>query len=382
MYTEQLNCSMSATKSPKSPKAKKRSEAKKDKGESPPRDFISTLVAKYCPILYLHPTDVNMPSSVEWFLERSRVERWDGSKRRVLKERGEASWQDLLALQKDFNHKWIHLMIEPEDRLGVSLENVDDVPLYVSVKQLEDTEGILHAIEITYMTFYPHNGSYALAPFKFCCGRFTPEVGAHDGDWEHVTVRCHPETGDLQGVWYNRHFNKEGEWVPARAVPIDQATGRIIVYVAKGGHGVYEQPQIKKRVFGIANDAASDEGVIWRPRRCLLCKPADSPEVSMKARARGCELDIRYPGKYLKFNEKAQTYPVAVEVDKSGWVDFRGYWGTIPSPIEQCWFANAEPPVSFGDMKRLWSPCWPEKDTYKLAYISATWKKNQVVPIV
>ncbi len=60
-------------------------------------------------------------------------------------------------------------------------------------------------------------------------------------DWEHITVRCHPHTGDLQGVYYNRHFNKEGQWVAAADVPRDPVTGRIVAYVAIGGHGVYDK---------------------------------------------------------------------------------------------------------------------------------------------
>ena len=62
----------------------------------------------------------------------------------------------------------------------------------------------------------------------------TLQLGA---DWEHVTVRV-TAAGDLQGVWYNSHRNRDGCWAPSEAVP-RTACGRPIVYCALHGHGVY-----------------------------------------------------------------------------------------------------------------------------------------------
>ena len=61
---------------------------------------------------------------------------------------------------------------------------LDQVPLYVVVKEVMSKEGILEAVEINYLTFYAFNGPYTIgiSPLAF-------EAGAHDGDWEHFTVR-------------------------------------------------------------------------------------------------------------------------------------------------------------------------------------------------
>ena len=57
-----------------------------------------------------------------------------------------------------------------------------DVPVYAHVKEVRLLHGELEALEITYITLYAHNGWYALLGYG-------PHVGAHDGDWEHLTVR-------------------------------------------------------------------------------------------------------------------------------------------------------------------------------------------------
>jgi len=61
---------------------------------------------------------------------------------------------------------------------------LDDVPLYVVVKEVLNKEAHVEAVEINYLTFYAFNGPYTIGvpPFAF-------EAGAHDGDWEHFTVR-------------------------------------------------------------------------------------------------------------------------------------------------------------------------------------------------
>ena len=67
------------------------------------------------------------------------------------------------------------------------------VPLYVHAKEVCTPEGEVEALEITYITFYAHNGWYALAGFSW-----SPRVGAHDGDWEHLTMRLQGPSFTLQ----------------------------------------------------------------------------------------------------------------------------------------------------------------------------------------
>ena len=76
----------------------------------------------------------------------------------------------------------------PELSHGFTLAAAQDVlhtaPLYVHVKEVCTLENATEALEITYITLYAHNGYYALGGHSW-----SPRVGAHDGDFEHLTIR-------------------------------------------------------------------------------------------------------------------------------------------------------------------------------------------------
>ena len=63
---------------------------------------------------------------------------------------------------------------------------MNKVPLYVAVKEVMTKEGTVEAIEIDYCTFYAYNGPYTVGCSPLGLG---VKAGAHDGDWEHFTVR-------------------------------------------------------------------------------------------------------------------------------------------------------------------------------------------------
>lgn len=71
-------------------------------------------------------------------------------------------------------------------------EEIDRTPLYANAKWVVRKDGSPEAIEITYLTFYAHNGYYDIGYLGLL------KVGAHDGDWEHLTVRLDASTGALQ----------------------------------------------------------------------------------------------------------------------------------------------------------------------------------------
>lgn len=69
-------------------------------------------------------------------------------------------------------------------------DELHKVPVYANVKEVCRPDGPVEAIEINYLTFYAHNGTYDVGYM----GLF--KVGSHDGDWEHCTVRCGPVNQD------------------------------------------------------------------------------------------------------------------------------------------------------------------------------------------
>jgi hypothetical protein len=65
-----------------------------------------------------------------------------------------------------------------------------DIPVFCHLKRVRLPSGDI-LLEINYIFFFAHNGSYNIA----CI-----DVGAHDGDWEHVTVRCTTDGRLVAGV--------------------------------------------------------------------------------------------------------------------------------------------------------------------------------------
>lgn len=155
----------------------------------------------------------------------------DGSLR-TLVPRGGLAGAVLLQFQVDFPNEFLWIEIDSEARLGQAQDPLNSVPVYACVKAVLSPHEVtkVEALEINYLTFFAYNGSYTVAGLI--------ETGHHDGDWEHWTARIHPRSGELLGAWYNAHRGRDGEWVPASAVP-RTPSGRPIAYVALHGHGNY-----------------------------------------------------------------------------------------------------------------------------------------------
>lgn len=214
-------------------------------------------------------------------------------------------------------------------------------------------------------------------------------TGAHDGDIEHLTVRCHPASGALQGVFYNSHRSRDGQWVAAAGVPRD-ADGRILAYVAKHGHGVYPSPgRVLRHVF-LGNDLCSGAGLAWRPRRVVLLPLADAPggdgqrfvqprlaspvrpapdlacglgELRRRRLARAASRGSLLPppgngadsGNAVACASSGDSRG-SIEVitdDPCEWFWFRGDWGQTPAPCVQSWCHTAETPVSRSSLHRI-----------------------------
>jgi hypothetical protein len=69
------------------------------------------------------------------------------------------------------------LIANKRDRVGMVHSSLSDIPLFAKIKKVKLPSGKI-ILEINYMALFAYNGAY-----KFF-------FGSHDGDWEHITVRC------------------------------------------------------------------------------------------------------------------------------------------------------------------------------------------------
>ncbi|KAL4425890.1 hypothetical protein ABPG75_009906 [Micractinium tetrahymenae] len=275
-------------------------------------DWLCSVVQRHCPAFFLHPADRYLPCSAEFFLRHSELRAAaPGGGHAVLLPRGCVAGPLLAEAQRQHPGRRLWLELDPAARTGEPLEQLNEVPVYAHPRHVISCTGEVEAIEIVYITMYAYNGAYRVGGLPFL------QTGAHDGDIEHLTVRLHPTSGALQGVWYNAHRSRDGCWVAASQVPRCPATGRISAFVALHGHGTYPAVGRVFRHFFCGNDLCSAAGPVWRPRKVL---------------ANEC----------------------------CAWLEFRGQWGTTEAPAAQAWFSSAEPPVSRSALQRLFLHPWPE----------------------
>lgn len=74
----------------------------------------------------------------------------------------------------------------------------------------------------------------------------------------------------LSAVYYSAHRHGDGTWVSAKSCPFDEATGRLLAFVALNGHGFYPGTGTHAHVFFFANNLTSSRGRVWGSKECHI----------------------------------------------------------------------------------------------------------------
>lgn len=174
------------------------------------------LLARFAPVVILHPRERALPSSAEWLLARSQL-RKPSDQPRVLEASMLGVFTALVVPELDVPAA--HL--KPAGRARRGSDDPRDWTAYGHVFRGADG-GLL----VQYWFLYPFNDGY----WAF----------DHEGDWEHVTVRVGAD-GRPAGVWYARHGDAmPGVWVAWGAIAREGE--RPVVLAARGTHASYARP--------------------------------------------------------------------------------------------------------------------------------------------
>lgn len=130
-------------------------------------------------------------------------------------------------------------------------------PLYVHIFPT-----INHAfpgtITVQYWMFYPFNGP-------------THDIlraGAHEGDWEHVSIIIDPSSETILAVYFAAHSH-EAFWLDPWQLHVEDGS-HVHVYVALHTHASYESAGDKRRRLELLprvhlTDYCRDDGLTWTP---------------------------------------------------------------------------------------------------------------------
>lgn len=235
---------------------------------------IASVVEKFAPQVRMHPEERYFPSSVPWYLERTQVHT---EAREVM-----GDLPTLLATTRNENLKQTNVSLKEksediakklegklEQKLGESLfgkyflkikkqrpdyelasrrGDIDSATTYVHVRK---RAGRAKGLDIQYWFFYPYSGPVLVGPAG----------GAHEGDWEHITVRLAAGLQRVEKVFFAAH-DREGLWVDGSDVQYEQDT-HPVVYSARYGHASYPSAGIQARGM-LPADRTADGGKTWQ----------------------------------------------------------------------------------------------------------------------
>ncbi|XP_076901534.1 hypothetical protein At1g04090-like [Bidens hawaiensis] len=197
----------------------------------PNLDQIEALIKVYSPVIYFHPDEPYLPSSVDWFFQNGALVYHKGneSKPNLVERNGSNIPQG----GSDDETYWLDLPLDGSSKDRVKQGDLQDACAYFHVKPVSG--GLFTDIAI--WVFYPFNGG-ARAKVEFI-NVSLGKLGEHVGDWEHVTLRISNFNGELNSVFFSQH--SWGKWVSASG--LEYHTGnKPAVYASLHGHASYPKP--------------------------------------------------------------------------------------------------------------------------------------------
>lgn len=212
---------------------------------------IDSLFQIYSPIVYFHPKEKFLPSSVDWFFSGGALlyDKSDESKPVRIEPDGSNLPQGGL----NDGQVWLNLPEDEESKEKLKIGNLQSSKVYLHVKPM--IGGIFTDVAI--WIFFPFNGPATAKvglfdiPFK--------KIGEHIGDWEHITLRISNFTGELRRVYFAQH--SKGEWVDAPSLELENGN-KVVAYSSLNGHASYPKAGLVlqgEAEIGIRNETAKSE---------------------------------------------------------------------------------------------------------------------------
>jgi hypothetical protein len=254
------------------------------------------LVERYAPYVELSATEPYVdrfrPSSIDWFLANA-----------TMRDHEDPTFAIVGPSRADLHDNPATTRFLQANSDTILDGNFSTATMYAHVRDASAAAGLGEVIDIQYWFFYPNNGATT--------GPLSPHVnlvGAHEGDWEHVTVRVKnwrvAEEAEIVGVFYAAHTSSEGTWVirrsdtPTHGAYVLVKSTHPLVFSAWHTHASYECSGTQTRYLGFANDHCSS-GLPWSPAGAVELASVD--------------LDVYLPGDEQAVNEE--------------WLAFAGKWG-------------------------------------------------------
>ncbi|XP_028788806.1 uncharacterized protein LOC114744826 [Neltuma alba] len=191
---------------------------------------IQAIVQAYSPIMYLHPDEEYLPSSVNWFFGNGGLlyRRGRESHPVPIQPNGTNLPQD----HYNDGSYWLDLPADEANKERVKRGDLQSSQAYLHIKPMFGGA----FTDIAFWVYYPFNGPERVKVefVTISLGK----IGEHVGDWEHVTLRVSNFNGELQRVYFSEHSG--GTWVDSSELEFKNKN-KPIVYSSLHGHALYHK---------------------------------------------------------------------------------------------------------------------------------------------
>ncbi|CAB4321707.1 unnamed protein product [Prunus armeniaca] len=221
---------------------------------------IKALLEVYSPLIYLHPDEVYLPSSVGWFFSNGAL---------LYKKQGDAvaiepTGSNLPQGGSNDGSYWLDLPVDKSASERVKKGDLLHYQVYLHIKPMMGST----FTDIVIWVFYPFNGpaTAKVEFFNISLGK----IGEHVGDWEHLTLRVSNFTGELWRVFFSQHSG--GTWVDASQLEFENGN-KAVGYASLHGHALYPKAGLVLQGsggIGIRNDSAKSNKVLDTGQSSLL----------------------------------------------------------------------------------------------------------------
>ncbi|XP_022153412.1 uncharacterized protein LOC111020924 [Momordica charantia] len=220
----------------------------------PDLSHVASLFQAYAPIIYFHPKEKYLPSSVNWFFSGGALlyDKSDEQNPITIEQDG----TNLPQGGPNDGNFWLNLPAGEEDKERVKNGDLQNSKVYLHIKPM--LGGTFTDIAI--WLFFPFNGpaTAKVGPIDIPFSK----IGQHIGDWEHITLRISNFTGELWRVYFAQH--SKGVWVDAPSLEFGEGN-KVVAYSSLNGHASYPSAGLVLQgggEIGLRNETAKSQMVL------------------------------------------------------------------------------------------------------------------------
>ncbi|PON39931.1 Vacuolar protein sorting-associated protein [Parasponia andersonii] len=217
---------------------------------------LEAIFLAYSPLVYLHPDEKYLPSSVNWYFANGALLYKNGDESQPIGI--EPNGSNLPQGGANDGSFWLDLPVDKNAKERVKKGDLSSAQVYLHAKPMLGST----FTDLAMWIFYPFNGP-ARAKVEFL-NISLGKIGEHIGDWEHLTLRVSNFTGELWILYFSEH--SKGKWVEASELEFSgDGSDKPVAYASLNGHAFYEKPGLVLQGsggIGIRNDTAKSKLVM------------------------------------------------------------------------------------------------------------------------